>query len=202
MEKTYIHQQIFNNSSYCEDIINIEGLLDFNPDLLPNPQPLEECYKYLEDPSVHNAATSYISLDSLLPEVIPSSSPPNNTTLLPEDPSNGVIEQVSSSSSNESQLFDDETNLLQLSVRELNRKLSGLSKEEILQAKRKRRTLKNRTYAQNCRSKRMNHRKDMEEMNKKLCRELGLLKSQLHAVSEERDDLKKRLQELFHYQIH
>ncbi|QQP40448.1 Uncharacterized protein FKW44_014484, partial [Caligus rogercresseyi] len=65
-------------------------------------------------------------------------------------------------------------------VRELNRRLCGLPKEEILRAKRKRRTLKNRTYAQNCRSKRLSHRKGMEEANKGLSEELNQLRAELH----------------------
>ncbi|XP_023021571.1 maf family bZIP transcription factor traffic jam [Leptinotarsa decemlineata] len=84
--------------------------------------------------------------------------------------------------------------LMSLSVRELNKRLHGCPREEIVRLKQKRRTLKNRGYAQNCRSKRLQQRQDLELTNRNLQLELHRLKSELARVSQERDLLKQRLQ--------
>ncbi|KAJ8930509.1 hypothetical protein NQ314_016686 [Rhamnusium bicolor] len=84
--------------------------------------------------------------------------------------------------------------LMSLSVRELNKRLHGCPREEIVRLKQKRRTLKNRGYAQNCRSKRLQQRQDLEQTNRSLQQELHRLKSELVRVSQERDLLRQRLQ--------
>lgn len=83
--------------------------------------------------------------------------------------------------------------LMTLSVRELNKRLHGCPREEVVRLKQKRRTLKNRGYAQNCRSKRLQQRQDLETMNRSLQNELHKLKMELARVTQERDVLKQRL---------
>lgn len=86
--------------------------------------------------------------------------------------------------------------LVTLPVRELNRRLQGYPKEEVLRLKQKRRTLKNRGYAQNCRSKRMIQKHELESTNKSLQQQIVMLKRQLTAMTRERDFYKQRCEML------
>ena len=86
--------------------------------------------------------------------------------------------------------------LVTLPVRELNRRLQGFPKEEVLRLKQKRRTLKNRGYAQNCRSKRMIQKHELETTNKTLLQQIHMLKRQLTAMTRERDFYKQRCETL------
>lgn len=90
-------------------------------------------------------------------------------------------------------IINDEL-LTTLTVRELNKRLHGCPREEVVRLKQKRRTLKNRGYAQNCRSKRLQQRQDLEKMNRQLTSDLQRAKLELHRVIQERDQLKQRLQ--------
>lgn len=95
-------------------------------------------------------------------------------------------------SRNSDDLISDDL-LMTLSVRELNKKLHGCAREEVVRLKQKRRTLKNRGYAQNCRSKRLQQRHDLEITNRSLHSELKKIQLDLMRISQERDKLKERL---------
>lgn len=82
--------------------------------------------------------------------------------------------------------------LMTLTVRELNKKLHGYPREEVVRLKQKRRTLKNRGYAQNCRSKRMIQRHELELANRNLQAELTRLRGEVNRLGQERDMFKHR----------
>lgn len=86
----------------------------------------------------------------------------------------------------------DEEDLVNMPVRDLNRRLQGCPKEEILRIKQKRRTLKNRGYAQNCRSKRLLQRFELEKDNNTLQDQLSRLQQQVTRLTQERDLYKRQ----------
>ncbi|XP_048749133.1 transcription factor Maf-like [Ostrea edulis] len=93
--------------------------------------------------------------------------------------------------SKKNEALEDEE-LVMLPVRELNRRLQGMSKEEVQKLKQKRRTLKNRGYAQNCRSKRMQQRNVLEKTNKSLEQQVQQLQRQLSLLTREKEFYKQQ----------
>ncbi|KYO19502.1 neural retina-specific leucine zipper protein isoform X1 [Alligator mississippiensis] len=86
--------------------------------------------------------------------------------------------------------------LVAMSVRELNRQLRGVGKAEALRLKQKRRTLKNRGYAQSCRFKRAQQRHLLEAEKAQLARELEALRADAARLARERDLYKARCERL------
>lgn len=80
--------------------------------------------------------------------------------------------------------------LVNLPLRELNKRLRFLPKQMAYNMKKRRRTLKNRKYAQNCRSKRLEQKSEMEIQNSQLKVELQRLNKLTEKLQQENNYLR------------
>jgi len=137
-------------------------------------------YVDTEDPQLRHCTTV---ISALPPTQLPS---PGSSV------GGGKLEQHGSS------LIDDVQagELVTLSVRELNKRLHGYPREDVVKLKQKRRTLKNRGYAQNCRSKRLIQRQDLETNNRTLATTSDRLMRELENTARERDTYKLEWEKL------
>jgi len=93
-----------------------------------------------------------------------------------------------------SELNDDE--LVSLSTRELNRRLQSVSPDERNRLKQRRRTLKNRGYAQTCRTRRVHSHNKLQQDTEALVAEVNELKDQVSTLTVERDFYREQLENL------
>ncbi|XP_075701259.1 transcription factor MafB [Rhinoderma darwinii] len=102
--------------------------------------------------------------------------------------------QHQSSNQVEDRFSDDQ--LVSMSVRELNRHLRGFTKDDVIRLKQKRRTLKNRGYAQSCRYKRVQQKHHLESEKTQLVQQVEQLKQEVNRLARERDAYKMKCEKL------
>lgn len=154
---------VSQSSPKCEEVDPVEPLMEMIKDEIPTPP---------ESPMEQNVMTP----------------PPPLSSTAPRRRHRKDI--ISRQTSSECELEDEE--LVTLPVRELNKRLQGLSKEEIQRLKQKRRTLKNRGYAQNCRSKRMHHKTQLERTNNSLLDQIDALQRHVAMLTREKNYFKQQ----------
>jgi hypothetical protein len=89
------------------------------------------------------------------------------------------------SKSNHGSVLND-YELITLPLRELNKRLRYMPKPAAIDLKKRRRTLKNRKYAQNCRSKRLEQKCEIEVQNIRLKAEISRLQKVIDATHKEK----------------
>ncbi|KAL3272759.1 hypothetical protein HHI36_014220 [Cryptolaemus montrouzieri] len=98
-------------------------------------------------------------------------------------------------------ISDDE--LVTISVRDLNRqlKMRGLSREDIVRMKQRRRTLKNRGYAASCRIKRIEQKDELETEKTQEWRDLETTQDDVVRMKEEMVSIRSRFEALKRFAI-
>jgi hypothetical protein len=160
-----------------------------------------ERYANKNDSGKHSSYSELLNSSTFNVSFDPSKEEYNHETLRNEikkkykdkrENGDGVINEDDTSMGDED--FDmSEDHLLKFSVRDLNKILHGLPKNKQKTLKQKRRTLKNRGYAQNCRSKRMVARNDLEVTNTTLHSNMQGMINELENVKKECEMLKEIL---------
>eukprot|EP00117_Sycon_ciliatum_P043010 scpid67478/ scgid31203/ Transcription factor MafA len=136
--------------------------------------------------NMFNDAETYLPYS---PSVSPGPFSPNAASSEPPSPD---LEQL------KGELAISDNDLLQLPVRELNRLIKALQidGENVARLKQRRRTLKNRGYAHNCRQRRQAMRSTLHTQHMSLEKQLIQAVHELNEVKQERDSLKHETEAL------
>ena len=105
-------------------------------------------------------------------------------------------EPQSPQTSHDATEFIDDDELLSLPIRELNKRLRHMSKDEVLKIRKRRRSLKNRGYATSCRQRRVKLKECLETQNQRLKIQLREMREKLNAAAKERDMFKAKFDHL------
>ena len=105
---------------------------------------------------------------------------------------------TTSSGANSGMNIGDEA-LLQLSVKDLNKLLKSLSPDDRTKLKRRRRVLKNRGYAANCRTKRMSQKEILQMEKEKLEKDVHKIAHDNDMLKLKLDSIKERYKDLQQY---
>lgn len=94
-------------------------------------------------------------------------------------------------------ISDDE--LISLSVKDLNKLLKGKNKEQVMILKQRRRTLKNRGYAANCREKRLSQKDILENEKRKLEEDIDLFQKESNQMQKEVGEMNQKYAALLRF---
>lgn len=112
-----------------------------------------------------------------------------------EDEKPAIVKRVKKENDDEDINLTDEV-LVSLPVKDLNSVLRGFSDDEVYRIKQRRRTLKNRGYAQNSRTKRVRQKEDLEVERQQLREDLEQLSRENDNLKRERDEARKKYDSL------
>lgn len=88
-------------------------------------------------------------------------------------------------------------------MRDLNRqlKLRGLSRDEIVRMKQRRRTLKNRGYAASCRIKRLEQKDELETEKTQEWRDMEMMQQEVLMLRDEMNGIRNRYEALKQFAV-
>lgn len=163
-----IDQAKFESQQFIDSVMNSEQSYQAHQQTYATPSVISQAPK-LQDVSYLKAILQNTAINVQTPEVYPGT--PSSSVHDDDDDDDIDITSV---------IFNDELDkpvenavvsddeLVTLSVRDLNKRLRNLTKEEKMKYKQRRRLLKNRGYAQTCRTRRIHNQHAKEIENERL----------------------------------